>query len=124
MHNLWEMLDDPIHGNQCDRNMDYKEAKTLLAVYSQEKFSRTAIYMCETIEESEAPSLIEIAECNSGYHRASTCAKTAVDMLNGLHDKNGNRRYNAQLFPLYSFSKWSAIEAELENAMKLSLIHI
>ena len=36
MHNLWEMLDDPIDGNQCDKDKDYKEAKTLLAVYSQE----------------------------------------------------------------------------------------
>ena len=121
---LWKHLDDPIDTNQCLHEKDNNESMTLLAVMSQPKFADVCVRNCEYVEKTDKRSHILVLECNSGYHRASTTSENVQAMLNGMYDKNGNRRYNAQLYPLYSYTNGPTIQAELAEAIKWARLEL
>ena len=114
---LYERLANPPQTGQVRNGEDYTFETTLLAVYGQSQFSRVCIDVCESIITSP-DSNIAHGQCNTVFHRASTVMKTCQSMLNSLLNKNGNRRYNAQFYPLYRYDKRLVLRAELANALE------
>ena len=120
---LWDLLQDPIDDHQCKHGEDYRKPEVLIAVMSQDSFGRTCIDVVQYVEglaswARNPPSQIIVMECNSGFHRASTVAKNVEALLNGLLDDMGRRRFNALVFPVYTYSKDGAIAAEIESAVR------
>ena len=118
---LWDILTDRVTDEQVYHGSPAGDPMTILAIYSQPAFSKLVRKytgkLLERADDNDPTQLIH-AECRTGHHRAATFGLTMVDVLNSIEDGEGNRRFNAQLFPLLNYTKPSAICNQIDSAVQ------
>ena len=117
---LSNMLRDRVRDEQVFHGQS--DAMSVLAIYSQPEFGDAIISMADTIIESvdndREPVLNLInAECRTGFHRATTYGNTLAEVLNGLEDPPGVRRFNCQVFSTIKYTRRDAITKQIQSAI-------
>jgi hypothetical protein len=112
-----DLLKEKLHGGeQVGFQEDHTHRRTQIAVYSAPLFANAVKTALWAVHLKSTANVIH-AEGGNGWHRASTFAETLKECANSLVERDGSRRFNAQVFSMLGYTKDDAIATQAEEAL-------